>query len=109
VIISVKLFLTTVCFLSFYIHADAFCTEYMKYTAVLFDLDGVIIDSEPIHFESIKQDLAQHGYLLSDSDYTSFFVKRTDAAGFEAYFNNVNHADSRPDLEYYLLSVRDLE
>ena len=41
-----------------------------RYEAVLFDFDGVIIDSEPVHFDCWKEVLAPHGVRMDwESDY----------------------------------------
>jgi len=38
-------------------------------TAVIFDLDGVLVDSEPIHFRAANRLLARWGRALSESEY----------------------------------------
>lgn len=40
--------------------------------AVIFDLDGVIIDSEPLHFETDKLVMRACGHELSDSDFNKY-------------------------------------
>ncbi|HEX8226302.1 MAG TPA: HAD family phosphatase [Candidatus Saccharimonadales bacterium] len=62
----------------------------MKYKAALFDLDGVIIDSEPLHMAAFKSTLSAHGYQLSDTDYTEYFEGRSDEDGFRLYFSSMN-------------------
>lgn len=62
----------------------------MKYEAALFDMDGVILDSEPLHVVAFQATLKNHGYLLSEQDYKEHFAGKTDQAGFESYFNFVN-------------------
>ncbi len=48
----------------------------MKTQAVIFDLDGVIVDSEPLQQRAFNQLLAQHGidYHIGDEEYGKFFV-----------------------------------
>ena len=47
--------------------------------AVIFDLDGVVIDSEPIAY-SILQDLAgSYGHKIPLKDYTTKYLGRTFA------------------------------
>lgn len=58
----------------------------MNYQAVLFDLDGVIVNSEPIHLIAFKTTLARHGYTLMNDDYNRYFAGKSDQAGFEQYF-----------------------
>ncbi len=36
--------------------------------AVIFDMDGVLSDSEPIYQDSLNQVLSEHGYALTDED-----------------------------------------
>lgn len=42
-------------------------------SAVIFDMDGVLIDSEPIHFEAIHQILADHGVTSMSEHDAAFF------------------------------------
>ena len=37
--------------------------------AIVFDMDGVLTDSEPFYREAINRILAEHGYSLSEDDY----------------------------------------
>ncbi len=48
----------------------------MTTQAVIFDLDGVIVDSEPLQQRAFNQLLAQHGidYHIGDEEYGKFFV-----------------------------------
>lgn len=46
--------------------------------AVIFDMDGVIIDSEPIHFESDKMTMKEYGIELTDEE-LNHFVGTTNA------------------------------
>jgi HAD superfamily hydrolase (TIGR01509 family) len=40
--------------------------------AVIFDMDGVLIDSEPLHFEATRRVLADHGVAYSAADNEEF-------------------------------------
>jgi HAD superfamily hydrolase (TIGR01509 family) len=40
--------------------------------AVVFDLDGVLVDSEPIHFRAANRVLARYGRSISEEDYCGF-------------------------------------
>lgn len=46
--------------------------------AVIFDMDGVIIDSNPFHKISLRQFCAQHGYHLSDEELLNKIYGRTN-------------------------------
>lgn len=41
-------------------------------TAVVFDLDGVLVDSEPVHFRASNHVLARFGAAISETDYRTF-------------------------------------
>jgi beta-phosphoglucomutase len=68
----------------------------MKYKAALFDMDGVILDSEPLHVAAFQATLDRHGYKLSTKDYKEHFAGKTDEAGFESYFNFINETVEIP-------------
>jgi beta-phosphoglucomutase len=55
------------------------------YKAVLFDMDGVILDSEPLHYQAAKQTFAARGHLLSYAAYKRYFGGQTDKEGFAQY------------------------
>lgn len=57
--------------------------------AVLFDMDGVIVRSEPLHAAAFKKTLERHDLDLTDEVYIRYFAGRTDRKGFEAYFKYV--------------------
>jgi HAD superfamily hydrolase (TIGR01509 family) len=40
--------------------------------AVVFDLDGVLVDSEPIHFRAANRVLARYGSSIGDAEYRTF-------------------------------------
>lgn len=45
---------------------------------VIFDMDGVIVDTEPIHFEAMKIVLGQRGHLLIEGLFCTFVGRRAD-------------------------------
>jgi beta-phosphoglucomutase len=45
-------------------------------------MDGVIIDSEPSHFEAFRRTLKPLGIQLSDEEYQQYFAGKTDEQGF---------------------------
>lgn len=49
-----------------------------KIKAVLFDMDGVLVDSEPLHFEAHKRALNNFGIDLALDDYMDFGVAKGD-------------------------------
>lgn len=68
----------------------------MKYKAVLFDLDGVILDSEPLHVAAFQATLQEYGHDLRGHEYKEFFAGRTDKEGFERYFRFINETVELP-------------
>jgi HAD superfamily hydrolase (TIGR01509 family) len=60
----------------------------MNYKAVLFDMNGVIVNDEPLHMVAFQAVLEARGYTLAEEQYNEFFVGRTDADGFLHYFES---------------------
>jgi len=54
-----------------------------KIKAILFDMDGVLVDSEPLHFEAHQKSLAHFGIGLSSEDYLEFGVATGDRKLYE--------------------------
>ncbi|MBN1806314.1 MAG: HAD family phosphatase [Sedimentisphaerales bacterium] len=52
--------------------------------AVIFDFDGVITDSEILHFRAFNQVLKQHGFELTKEDYYKTYLGYSDADCYEA-------------------------
>ena len=52
--------------------------------AVVFDFDGVLADSEPLHFRALRELLATLGVALSAADYYEKYVGFDDVGVFEA-------------------------
>ena len=51
--------------------------------AVIFDFDGVLVDSEPLHFRSFRDTLAEAGIDLAEQDYFTRYLGLSDRAAFE--------------------------
>lgn len=64
----------------------------MNYRAVLFDMDGVIVDSEPLHAEVYKQTLKKYGYDMTDEQYKRHIFGKTDEVGLRDYFDTMGIA-----------------
>lgn len=62
----------------------------MKYAsmidAVVFDFDGVIVDSEPLHWRSFQQVLSPLGFSFSWEEYLERYVGLDDRGAFRAAF-----------------------
>ncbi|MCX6767377.1 MAG: HAD family phosphatase [Candidatus Micrarchaeota archaeon] len=52
---------------------------------IIFDLDGVLADSEKAHYEAIRRVLAQEGVKLSFKDYAKHFIGMTDEEGLSRF------------------------
>ncbi|MDZ4732595.1 MAG: HAD family phosphatase [Nitrospirota bacterium] len=53
-------------------------------TAMIFDFDGVIADTEPLHFASFRQTLAEIGISLTEADYYANYLGYDDRGCFLA-------------------------
>ncbi len=64
----------------------------MDIDAVVFDMDGVLVDSEPLHYASTNEVLARYGAFLEQADYdpcrgmseTAFFALLVETFGLDA-------------------------
>jgi beta-phosphoglucomutase len=68
----------------------------MNYKAVLFDMDGVIVDSEPLHVAAFRATLKDYGHELTHEQYEQHFAGRTDEAGFKLYFDFIDETVELP-------------
>src|SRR6185295_8133084 len=46
--------------------------------AVLFDFDGVLVNSEPLHFGSLRDALAREGVAIDEQEYLSTYLAYDD-------------------------------
>lgn len=84
-------------------------------TAIIFDFDGVIADTEPLHFASFRQTLGEIGISLSKSDYYANYLGYDDRGCFIAALTAHQRPADPSALEYlmqrkahaYLESVKD--
>jgi HAD superfamily hydrolase (TIGR01509 family) len=53
-------------------------------TAIIFDFDGVIADTEPLHFAGFRQTLTEIGISLTESDYYANYLGYDDRGCFIA-------------------------
>ena len=56
----------------------------MALRAIVFDFDGVIANSEPLHFRGYRDVLAEEGVALTESDYYTQYLGFDDVGAFEA-------------------------
>jgi len=53
--------------------------------AIIFDFDGVIADSEPLHFRAFQQALAEDGLELAPKEYYARYLGYDDVGVFQAF------------------------
>lgn len=49
-----------------------------RFDAIVFDMDGVLIDSEPLHFEVLNEVLALDGHAVGHAEYEEFIGTTTE-------------------------------
>lgn len=70
-----------------------------RYDAVIFDLDGTLVDTEPLHKRSWEIAVAELGRSMPDGDYTLFFSGRPGRESCRDYFGmSVEEAIAATDL-----------
>jgi len=56
--------------------------------AIIFDFDGVIADTEPLHLKSFQLTLKENGIELTDEEYASEYLAYDDKTFFKELFKN---------------------
>jgi HAD superfamily hydrolase (TIGR01509 family) len=59
--------------------------------AVVFDFDGVLADTERLHFGAFRDVFARRGWTLSERDYFTRYLGHGDAALIEAFARDQGH------------------
>ena len=78
--------------------------------AIVFDFDGVIANSEPLHLRAYKEVLASRRVQLSDADYYARYLGYDDQGAFAAIGADRGHAWSAGEIEELIrLKARRLE
>jgi beta-phosphoglucomutase len=65
--------------------------------AIIFDMDGVICDSEHLHMQAFQETLKGKGIMITDQDYFDKYLAHDDRGSFEAAFLAYGHPV--PDLK----------
>lgn len=56
--------------------------------AIIFDCDGVLMDSEPLHFAAFRNVLAESGDSLTEEDYKERYLALDDRGAFEKFYRD---------------------
>jgi len=80
--------------------------------AVIFDLNGVITNDEPIHKKSFRQVVKEEGYEFKEDDFEKKMLGKTHLQGFEAVAGRTLSDEERKDwvekkINYYKQAARD--
>jgi len=71
----------------------------MSLRAIVFDFDGVIANSEPLHFQAYRDVLAQRQVALSERDYYARYLGFDDVGAFQAIAADRSLAWTRADID----------
>ncbi len=74
--------------------------------AVIFDLDGVVIDSEPVAYDILQELAGKYGYTIPMEDYTGKYLGRTVAMGMQTMVDSFN-LNVSPDYLFKLYKERE--
>src|SRR5450759_4867065 len=58
--------------------------EKVMLRAIVFDFDGVIANSEPLHFQAFRDVLSAHGLAFDERDYYARYLGFDDVGVFQA-------------------------
>ena len=64
--------------------------------AMIFDMDGVICDSESLHMQAFQETLKPEGIMITDQEYYDKYLAHDDRGSFEAALEA--HQRPRPDV-----------
>jgi beta-phosphoglucomutase len=67
-------------------------------TAVVFDFDGVIANSEPLHLVGFQRVLAERGIVLSEDEYFARYLGYADQEAFEVVGRDAGRPFSGPEV-----------
>lgn len=71
--------------------------------AVIFDFDGVIADTEPVHFAAFRDVLNEEGYLLSKDEYYGKYLAYDDKTLFSKFYSSYKIELPKKDLDRLLI------
>ena len=59
--------------------------------AILWDNDGVLVDTEKLYFQACRDELAAQGITIDEADFTATFLKRSE--GLKAFLGHLDAAE----------------
>jgi len=63
--------------------------------ALLFDLDGTLSDTDPVHFEAMKSTFSAEGIALNEDDFRTYISGHSNADIFARYFPRMTVTEQR--------------
>ena len=76
--------------------------------AILFDFDGTIVDTEPLHLEAFRRVLGPFDIDITDADYEARYLAGTDRECLERMLADYGREDLRPRFEALLAEKIDV-
>lgn len=67
--------------------------------AIIFDCDGVLVDSEPLHYASFKKALGERGAQLTEEVYKDQYLALDDRGAFRKFYNRLDLPLESADLK----------
>jgi HAD superfamily hydrolase (TIGR01509 family) len=67
--------------------------------AIIFDCDGVIADTEPLHLAAFQRVLAEEGIALTEDEYYNLYLALDDRHCFQRVYHDRKGSLSEPELE----------
>ncbi|MGH7858894.1 MAG: HAD family hydrolase, partial [Candidatus Binatia bacterium] len=67
--------------------------------AILFDFDGTIADTEPLHLDAFRRVLGSRGIAIGEREYYERYLAGTDRECLEQMLDDYRRPDLRPALE----------
>jgi HAD superfamily hydrolase (TIGR01509 family) len=77
-------------------------------TALLFDLDGTLVDTDALHLTAFQAVLATHGIALTKAQYVEKIMGSSNALIGEAFFSHLSMADREAAIETKEQAFRDM-
>lgn len=77
-------------------------------SAVIFDFDGIIVDSEPMHFRAFNEVLNPIGIEIAWEDYCEKYIGFDDRDAFREAFKSNNKKISTRDLKHLIAQKADV-